>query len=308
MALGTHNTHTHAHTQRSCVHAFSFALSCLACAVLADGDGAVREEALAHTVPVVQTDAPAQRRARPARAHRSLVRHAACSSPSPPACTPACASAPAPAPRPRHLFVRVPITTCITREEGTPASSLCLLFSANIWLDTEQLDETLSTLKFAQRMMNVPVEPVVRQLFNPLVSSAASAFVTATATDYTYIHCIRKLNLPGNSSHKLMESFSFSFRIHIDSTRRHVVAVLNTARAQNRIKKLEQENQVLREQVAQHLQSRLPSRAHVDLAGAEFTNLKAAMYDFLEGKTQANPVRFSCHCTTYNITFLQTIS
>lgn len=44
-----------------------------------------------------------------------------------------------------------------------------VLCSANIWLDTEQLDETLSTLKFAQRMMNVPVEPVVRQLFNPLV-------------------------------------------------------------------------------------------------------------------------------------------
>ena len=55
---------------------------------------------------------------------------------------------------------------------------------------------------------------------------------------------------------------------------------------------------MLREQVAQHLQTRRPSRAQVDTAGAEFTNLKAAMYDFLEGKAQANPVRFSCYCTT----------
>lgn len=48
---------------------------------------------------------------------------------------------------------------------------------------------------------------------------------------------------------------------------------------------------MLREQVAQHLQTRRTSHKHVDIVDAEFTNLKAAMYDFLEGKTQANPVR-----------------
>jgi len=42
---------------------------------------------------------------------------------------------------------------------------------ANIWGEKEQLDETVSTLRFATRMMCVSSEPAVNEQVDPTVST-----------------------------------------------------------------------------------------------------------------------------------------
>lgn len=41
------------------------------------------------------------------------------------------------------------------------------LLIANVWLDAEQIDETIATLKFSQRMMAITTQPIVRQIDDP---------------------------------------------------------------------------------------------------------------------------------------------
>jgi kinesin family protein 6/9 len=40
---------------------------------------------------------------------------------------------------------------------------------ANIWPEARHMEETVSTLRFANRMMNVSVEPAVNEIVDPMV-------------------------------------------------------------------------------------------------------------------------------------------
>ena len=40
---------------------------------------------------------------------------------------------------------------------------------ANIWGEANQLEETVSTLRFATRMMCIPIEPAVNQFYDPVL-------------------------------------------------------------------------------------------------------------------------------------------
>ena len=41
---------------------------------------------------------------------------------------------------------------------------------ANIWPEARHMEETVSTLRFSSRMMNVSVEPAVNEVIDPMVS------------------------------------------------------------------------------------------------------------------------------------------
>ena len=41
---------------------------------------------------------------------------------------------------------------------------------ANIWPEARHMEETVSTLRFSSRMMNVAVEPAVNEIIDPMVN------------------------------------------------------------------------------------------------------------------------------------------
>ncbi len=47
----------------------------------------------------------------------------------------------------------------------------CLTYMiANIWPEARHMEETVSTLRFSSRMMNVSVEPAVNEIIDPMVN------------------------------------------------------------------------------------------------------------------------------------------
>ena len=67
-------------------------------------------------------------------------------------------------------FRQTKLTHCLKDSIGGQCNTLLV---ANVWGEIEQMEETVSTLRFATRMMRVTSEPTVNEHYDPAVSDAS---------------------------------------------------------------------------------------------------------------------------------------